>query len=83
MCQNCTDDIGNGIYGHCGLKRIVDSFSKCLRSYHVESTASRPICEVKQRWADVSTRIGDGLGTRSVVDIFPSTAMPMNLFSNE
>ncbi|KRX27449.1 hypothetical protein T07_9633 [Trichinella nelsoni] len=52
---------------------IVDSFRKCLRSYHVESTASRPICEVKQRWADVSTRIGDGLGTRSVVDIFPST----------
>ncbi|KRZ87701.1 hypothetical protein T08_8897 [Trichinella sp. T8] len=53
-----------------GYKRIVDSFSKCLRSYHVESTASRPICEVKQRWADVSTRIGDGLGTRSVVDFF-------------
>ncbi|KRX28641.1 hypothetical protein T05_8422, partial [Trichinella murrelli] len=67
MYQNCTDDIGNDIFGQSGYKRIVDLFCKCLRSYHVESTASRPICEVKQRWADVSTRIGDGLGTRSVV----------------
>ncbi|CAG9530320.1 unnamed protein product [Cercopithifilaria johnstoni] len=24
---------------------------RCLRPYHVESTTSRPICQVKQRWA--------------------------------
>jgi hypothetical protein len=27
------------------------SIVKCLRPYHVESTSSRPITEVKQHWA--------------------------------
>ncbi|VDN08375.1 unnamed protein product [Thelazia callipaeda] len=26
-------------------------FVSCLRPYHVESTTSRPICQVKQRWS--------------------------------
>ncbi|VDM14138.1 unnamed protein product [Wuchereria bancrofti] len=32
----------------CMLK---DSCNDSLRPYHVESTTSRPICQVKQRWA--------------------------------
>ena len=38
-----------------------------LRPYHVECTGSRPITEVKQRRALVSTWMGDRLGTPGVV----------------
>ena len=33
------------------LKYSTFSTNKCLRPYHVECTSSRPITEVKQRWA--------------------------------
>ncbi|VDN00020.1 unnamed protein product [Thelazia callipaeda] len=33
------------------LESIRRLISMCLRSYHVESTTSRPTCQVKQRWA--------------------------------
>ena len=40
----------------------------CLRPYHVENTGSRPITEVKQRRAPVSTWMGDRLGIPGAVD---------------
>ena len=39
----------------------------CLLPYHVESTISRPITEVKQHW------MGDRLGIRNAVDILLSS----------
>ena len=48
--------VDHWLWGHCQylwcLSNIVGVFIriKCLRPYHVESTSSRPITEVKQRW---------------------------------
>ena len=41
-----------------------------LRPYHAEYTGSRPITEVKQRRALLSTWMGDRLGTAGVVGFY-------------
>ena len=61
MCKNFTVIYIVGIiecvkcFFFCFLsQRLIDTeliaFDKCLRPYHVESTSSRPITEVKQHW---------------------------------
>ena len=40
-------------------------------SYHVGNTASRPISEVKQRWALLVTGVGDQPGTQGDLAFLP------------
>ena len=50
------------------FKKIASSFMQ--GSYHVGNTASRPISEVKQRWALLVTGVGDQPGTQCDLAFF-------------
>ena len=53
------------------LQRGTADITYCLRPYHVESTGSRPITEVKQRWARLVLGWVNHLGIPGAVDFFP------------